>query len=115
MNNKVTSKISKTLKMFFTNAAGVVTGKLASLNSEVKATHANIVTIQETHSTRKGKVIMPSEFVVFESIRKEKNGGTLIAVHESLNPKLINEYDNPFEIPKESKWLHSDEFQEDKS
>ena len=98
MNNKVTSKISKTLKMFSTNAAGVVTGKLASLNSEVKATQANIVTIQETHSTRKGIVIMPSEFVVFESIRKEKNGGTLIAVHESLNPKLINEYDNPFEL-----------------
>ena len=61
-NNKVKSKTSKTIKMFSTNAAGVVTGKQASLNSEVKATQANIVTIQETHSTRKGKVTMPSEF-----------------------------------------------------
>ena len=65
-------------------------GKLESLNSKVKATNANIVTIQETHSTRRGTVIIPSEFVAFESIPKEKNGGTLIAVHETMNLKLIN-------------------------
>ena len=97
-DNKVKSKTSKTIKMFSINAAGVVTGKQASLNSEVNATQANIVTLQETHSTRKGKVTMPGEFVVFEAIRREKNGGTLIAVHDSLNPKLINEYDDPFEL-----------------
>ena len=76
----------------------MVTGKLNSLVSEVKATEANIVTVQETRSTRKGKVVMPKHFVVFEAIRAAKNGGTLIAIHEDLNPKLIEEYNNPFEL-----------------
>ena len=62
-------KNSKTIKIFSTNAAGVVTGKMDSLRSEVKATEANIITVQETHSTRKGKIVMPKEFVVFEAIR----------------------------------------------
>ena len=75
-----------------------MTGKLDSLVAEVKATNANIVTVQETHSNRKGKVVMPKHFVVFEAIRPAKNGGTLCAVHEDLNPKLIEEYNNPFEM-----------------
>jgi hypothetical protein len=75
-----------------------VTGKLDSLVSEVKATEANIVTVQETHSTRKGRVVMPKHFVVFETIQAAKNGGTLCAIHEDLNPKLIEEYNNPFEL-----------------
>ena len=91
-------KNSKTIKIFSTNAAGVVTGKLDSLVAEVSATNANIVTVQETHSNRKGKVVMPTHFVVFEAIRPAKNGGTLCAVHEDLNPKLIEEYNNPFEM-----------------
>ena len=73
-------------------------GKLASLNAEVKAANVNIVTIQETHSKRKGKIIMAKEFVIFEAIRPSKNGGTLCAIHEDLNPKLIEEYNNPFEL-----------------
>ena len=77
------------LRILSTNAAGVVNGKLASLNAEVKAAHANIVMVQETHSTRKGKIIMSKELVIFESIRKAKHGGTLLAVHQDLRPKLI--------------------------
>ena len=69
-----------------------------SLRSEVRNTQANIVTIQETHSTQKGKILMDSEFVVFESIRKKKGGGTLVAIHEDLNPHLIEEYSDEFEL-----------------
>ena len=69
-----------------------------SLRSKVRNTQANIVTIQETHSTQKGKILMYSEFVVFESIRNEKGGGKLVAIHEDLNPHLIEEYSNKFEL-----------------
>ena len=89
--------VNKNIKIFSTNAAGVGSGKAESLVNEVNATGANIVTIQETHSTRKGRVKLHSIFVIFESIRKAKHGGTLCAVHEDLKPKL-EEYNDPFEL-----------------
>ena len=92
------NKISDIIKVLSTNAAGVVTGKADSLVNEVKSTGSNIVTIQETHSQRKGRVKLPDNFVIFEAIRKAKNGGILCAVNENLNPKLIEEYDDPFEL-----------------
>ena len=92
------NKMSDSIKVFSTNAAGVVTGKADSLVNEVKSTGANIVTIQETHSQRKGRVKLPDNFIIFEAIRKAKNGGILCAVNENLNPKLIEEYDDPFEL-----------------
>ena len=36
--------------------------------------------------------------IVFEAIRKAKGGGTLIASHISLNPKLIESYEDEFEL-----------------
>ena len=39
---------------------------------------------------------MPVGFVVFKAIRKAKYGGTMCAIREELNPKLIEEYDDPF-------------------
>ena len=74
--------------MFSTNGAGIIGGKVESLKAEVKHTKCNIVTLQETHCKTKGKIKIDN-FVVFEAIRKEKGGGTMIAVHESLKPKLI--------------------------
>ena len=50
-NNK--SKTNKSLQgiiIFSSNAAGVVNEKLESINAEVKAMNANIVTVQETHT-----------------------------------------------------------------
>ena len=41
---------------------------------------------------------MDPMFVVFESIRKKKCGGTMIAIHKDLNPKLIEEYNDDFEL-----------------
>ena len=84
--------------MFSTNGAGVKNGKVRSLNAEVRSTGANIVTIQETHSRQKGKIKMDNHFVTFEAIRKKKGGGTIIAVHESFNPILIEEYCDEFEL-----------------
>ena len=94
MNSKVISH----LKIIATNEAGVKNGKEDSLNAEVRSTQANIVMVQETHCLQKGKIHMDHHFVVFEAIRKRKGGGTLLAVHEDLNPKLIEEYDEDFEL-----------------
>ena len=63
----------------------------------MKLTKANVVTIQETHARRKGKIQLP-DMVVFEAIRKAKGGGTLIASHKSLNPRLIESYEDEFEL-----------------
>ena len=41
---------------------------------------------------------MGSDFVTFEAIRNKKGGGTMIAVHHDLNPKLIEEYNDEFEL-----------------
>ena len=98
MSNTVTNKKSKSLKIFSTNAAGIKSGKADSLVAEVKATCANIVTIQETHSITKGRIKMHPSFVLFESIRAKKHGGTLCAILVDLNPKLISEYNDPFEL-----------------
>ena len=94
MNNQVTSK---TLKLFSTNCAGIINGKIDSLKSEVKNTAATVVTVQETHCRRKGRIQLDG-MVVFEAIRTKKGGGTMCAVQEELNPKLIEEYSDPFEL-----------------
>ena len=86
------------LKLFSTNGAGIKNGKVGSLNAEVQSTQSNIVTLQETHCTQKGRIRMNKSFVIFEAIRKRKGGGTLVAIHEDLNPKLIAEYDEEFEL-----------------
>ena len=96
--NHMTNKFCSNLKMFSTNGAGIKNGKVDSLTAEVRNTGANIVTIQETHCTQKGKIKMDQEFVVFEAIRAKKGGGTLIAIHEDLNPKLVEEYNDEFEL-----------------
>ena len=58
---------------------------------------SNLITVQETHFRKKGKFQIPN-FIIFESIRAKKGGGTLIAAHKDLNPKLIEEYSEEFEL-----------------
>ena len=91
------TKENNLLTIFSTNGAGIVGGKMSSLRSQVKKTQANVVTLQETHAKRKGKIQL-HEMVVFEAIRKSKGGGTLVAGHKSLNPKLIEVYEDEFEL-----------------
>ena len=97
--HNVNTKPVSYLKMFSTNGASVKNGKGKSLNAEVTNTQANIVTVQEMHYLQKGRFRMDPSFVLFEAIRKKKKGGgTMIACHEDLNPKLIEEYDEEFEL-----------------
>ena len=97
MKRHMTRQTSATLKIYSTNGAGVVGGKIKSLKSAVKQTNANLVTIQETHSKRKGRIQI-EDHIVFEAIRKAKGGGTLISGHKDLNPKLIEQYEDDFEL-----------------
>ena len=85
------------LKIFSANGAGIIGGKRKSLLSEVKGTGSNVVTLQETHCRRKGKIMIP-DMVIFEAIRNVKGGGTLVACHKDLNPKLVEEYDDELEL-----------------
>ena len=94
----VSKKSVTSIKVFSTNGAGIKNGKVASLNAEIESLQANLVTVQETHCTQKGRIVMDSKFVVFEAIRKRKGGGTLIAAHKDFQPKLIKEYSDNFEL-----------------
>ena len=93
----VTNIIASNLKLFSTNGAGVIGGQIGSLKAQVNLTKANVVTLQETHARRKGRIQIP-EIVVFEAIRKAKGGGTHIASHKSLNPRLVESYEEEFKL-----------------
>ena len=55
-------------------------------------------TIQETNHKIKGKY-KNDEFQIFEAIRKNKEkGGTMLGIHKSLEPVLIEEYSERFEL-----------------
>ena len=82
--------------MLTANAAGLKL-KVNSLKDVIKSQESGIFTLQETHFTKKGKISMQGRRF-FESIRNKKGGGTMIGVHESLNPILISEYSDPFEL-----------------
>ena len=85
------------LKVFSTNAAGLANGKLESFYKVIDKLKPNIICLQETHFRKKGRLRM-TNYNVFESIRTNKGGGTLVACHKNLNPKLINEYSENFEL-----------------
>ena len=84
--------------MFSANAAGCVR-KIESLMDNIKHTDAAVVTLQETHFKKKGKLNdkLP-DYQIFEAIRKKQKGGTLIAIHKALDPILIEEYSSDFEL-----------------
>ena len=49
--------------------------------------------------SRKGiKCPEGKDYKIFESIRDKLGGGSLIGIHNSLNPKLISEYNEEFEL-----------------
>ena len=72
--------------------------KVPSLKNIIKSQNIGIFCIQETHFVKKGKIQIEN-FHIFESIRKNKEkGGSLIGVHQSLSPVLIQEYNESFEL-----------------
>ena len=82
----------------FSNNVFSLNSKLKSFKSKIKYVDAALFTLQETHATTKGKYFF-EDFETFEAIRKNKEkGGTLIGAHKSLKPKLINEYEETFEL-----------------
>ena len=96
--NKKTPKSDSVIKIFSANAAGCA-NKIQGLENNVNKLDAAIVTLQETHFTKKGKLNDKFEnFEVFEAIRSKKKGGTAVLVHKSLKPVLIEEYATDFEL-----------------
>ena len=84
--------------MFSANAAGCG-NKIQSLVNNIGELEAAIVTLQETHFVKKGKLNEKlKDFEIFEAIRTKVKGGTAIAVHKSLKPMLIEEYSDKFEL-----------------
>ena len=54
--------------------------------------------MQKTNFKTKGR-LKCDEFEMFESIRQKKEkGGTILGIHESLEPVLIEEYSEKFEL-----------------
>ena len=63
--------------------------KVQILKNEIKTLNVSVFTLQETHFQKKGKFKLEG-FEIFESIRKKKDGGTLIGVNKALKPMLIS-------------------------
>ena len=82
--------------MLTANAAGLKHRK-NSLISNLTTLGVGVFTLQETHFQKKGKFQL-KDWHIFEAIRKKKYRGTMIGIHESLNPILITEYNDPFEL-----------------
>ena len=80
----------------FSNNIGGAKMKVESLKAELKRTEALIFNLQETHFTKKGKIQI-DDFQIYESIR-QKERGSVIGVHVSLQPVLISEYSDTFEM-----------------
>ena len=79
------------------NAAGL-RHKTADLRNKVKYFKSTIFSLKETHYTKKGKFKMDN-YHIFEAIRKSKQkGGTMLGVHVDLEPVLVKEYSDHFEL-----------------
>ena len=89
-------KREKFLNIFSTIAARLK-NKKQSFKNELNHVNAGIFTIQETHFKKKGTFKVKG-FEIFEAIRNKEKGGTMIGVHKSLNPMLIREYSDEFEL-----------------
>ena len=82
------------LKVISTNSQG---DKFVCLAGLVQSKSAGVFTVQETKSRKKGKHSL-QHYMIFESIRKKPGGGSLMGVHESLEPLLISCYEDQFEL-----------------
>ena len=94
-NNLKLTKNRSEITMFSNNIGGAKY-KVESLKVELKRTNSLIFNLQETHFSNKGKIKI-DEFQVYESIR-QKEHGSVIGVHVSLQPVLISEYNDTFEL-----------------
>ena len=97
MANNVTKKKFEQIQMLHTNAADLK-HKTEDLKNKLKFFKTKMFSINETHYKKKGHFKLDN-FIIFESIRKNKEkGGTLLGIHNGLNPVLIEEYSETFEL-----------------
>ena len=71
--------------------------KVESLKYQIKHLNIGVFTLQETQFSKRGKLQIDG-FEIFEALRKKEGGGTLIGAHKSLEPILIHEYSEEFEL-----------------
>ena len=96
-NKKQNQNKYHTLKIFSANADGLGR-KQHSLTHQISENKSTVFTIQETNHKTKGKY-KNNEYEIFEAIRKNKEkGGTMLGIHKSLEPVLIEEYSDNFEL-----------------
>ena len=91
---KVKNIKSTKLKVLSTNSQG---NKYECLSSLVKSKQASVFMVQETQSRKKGKYQIEN-YVIFEAKRNKVGGGSLLGVHESMNPLLGSLYEVEFEL-----------------
>ena len=80
----------------FSNNCGGANKKIESLKCELLKTKSTIFNLQETHFAQKGKVKI-KDFHIFEAIR-QKEHGSMLGIHMSLQPVLVSEYSDTFEM-----------------
>jgi hypothetical protein len=71
--------------------------KFKDLASLVIRKNASVFMIQETQARKKGKHQL-EHFCIFEAKRTKVGGGSMMGIHESMNPVLISAYEDEFEL-----------------
>lgn len=94
--NKLLNQSDESLVIMSANVAGLG-GKENCLKSIIQQTKSNVIMLQETHKSSKGRIKVP-EFTSFEAIRSEKSGGTVILVKTKFNPCLVTAYEETKEL-----------------
>ena len=96
-NRKTRKQINQHIHILSTNAAGLK-DKVSDLKNKVKYFNSTIFAIQETHFPKKGRIKVDN-FHIFEAIQKSKiKGGTMLGVHVDLQPVLVKEVSDKFEL-----------------
>ena len=88
--------MENTLNVFTANANGLK-NKVNGLKSHISNLNIGIFTIQESNFAKRGKLKI-NNFEIFEAIRTKAGGGTIVGAHSSLQPILIQEYSDSFEL-----------------
>ena len=95
---KKTKNFSKNLRFLGVNAGGL-RPKLSTLKKILSELKPSVFLIEETKYKEEGKLKLNSNYVIFESVRKSKDGGGGLAVgcDKSLHPVFLREGDGNVE------------------
>ena len=95
--NKNSTQTNTDVNILSSNAAGL-RHKCSDLKNKIKYFKSTIFSLQETHYRKKGQFQMDN-YHIFEAICKSKQkGGTMVGVHMDLEPVLVKEYSDQFEL-----------------